>query len=91
VPGISASDPSGSGAVVDRIQKHRQWPVLAIMVVAVGVSAYVYAADVSRLWLFIGSIGGGAVTLLIFALAGAPRGRAESTSTERSGGRATAS
>jgi hypothetical protein len=54
------------------------------------VTAYVYAADVSRLWLFIGSIGGGAVTLAIFALADALLGRAAPKSSEESG-RATAS
>jgi hypothetical protein len=90
VAGIAASGPSGSEAVVDRIRRFRQLPVLAIMVVAVGVTAYVYAADVSRLWLFIGSIGGGAVTLVIFALADALLGRAAPKPNQESG-RATAS
>jgi hypothetical protein len=75
MPGPAANRPGGSEAVVDRIRRFGPLPVVSIMVVAVAVTAYVYWANVSRLWLVVGAIGGGALTLAIFALSDVRLGR----------------
>lgn len=88
---IGPQSVDGSEAVVDRIRRFGHRPILAIMIVAVGVTAYVYLADVSRLWLYMGAIGGGAVTLAIFALADVLFGRAAPKAAQEPGSATVAS
>ncbi len=54
--------------LVDRLLRHGREPVISLVVVTLFFIALVYTFDLSRLWLVSGAIGGGAVTLTIFAL-----------------------